>query len=853
MANEYTTITVDMTRIDSTAPNGTLYAEMHHVVTLANNDVVYPEKRAFTVTNGVASISLACTTTAIKNQNAAYTISFAPTGQPEKPLGRIIPTASASPLNLSDLLEVGATALIVNRTVVGASNIAIFESLAALRATSNRANRDLAFVSDTGWFRCVGNTGEAESGALIVSDADGKEWYLEEPSIRAYPLIYNIALYGAVGDDATDCTTYIQNAINAASAAGAGVVHVPEGIFRFSRLTLKGNVILAGVGMNASILKCTDAATVDGAMAFGSALRRADDGTSVAYVGLRDLAVVTATSSVAAAQASFPNVIGLNLAGCAYSHVQNVYLAGFGYAGLVLAQANAGAEGLGFASTVQDGNYNTIINLQATANGAHCTATAQSHVIAGDTNSNTTVSGISAADMARVRIGDAISGAGIPAGATVTAIASSTSIVISAAATATASAVSLTLKSKVAPNVWLKYKANSNKFFGLYSSGGAPSVEFSGATTSTSKTISSVSASVIAQLTVGMYVTGEGIPNLAQIESIGATYFVISAAATATDAAVDIIATGYTNGLVIEYGNDNVFHGGCWESIARGVWFGTEASENLVTGFRVEGVRDSAVKVAPTASSAFPNMVLSLHESNVGVYRDVAAGAYIRMIAGPFTDLVSGPLQTDNLAVTTDHHFLRVLGILTDPTTGITYIKSPGVNTTPDLPPKFRLLNTNQAPGAGDTLAELQAYCSDTTASAEGANAIIRFKAFDGAGRCGFSFLTGTNDAPTEALEVDIDVKATKGNLVASLAGKGLQIKEGSNARMGTATLVGGTILVNNTSVTANTRIFYCRSTTGGTPGHLSYTISAGASFTINSSEASDTSTINWMLVEPAS
>jgi hypothetical protein len=36
---------------------------------------------------------------------------------------------------------------------------------------------------------------------------------------------------------------------------------------------------------------------------------------------------------------------------------------------------------------------------------------------------------------------------------------------------------------------------------------------------------------------------------------------------------------------------------------------------------------------------------------------------------------------------------------------------------------------------------------------------------------------------------------------------------------MGTATLVGGTIAVANTSVTANTRIFISRSTTGGTEG----------------------------------
>ena len=39
--------------------------------------------------------------------------------------------------------------------------------------------------------------------------------------------------------------------------------------------------------------------------------------------------------------------------------------------------------------------------------------------------------------------------------------------------------------------------------------------------------------------------------------------------------------------------------------------------------------------------------------------------------------------------------------------------------------------------------------------------------------------------------------------------------------------------------------------TTGGTVGTLSYTISDGVSFTINSSSGTDTSTVNWQLWEP--
>lgn len=79
-----------------------------------------------------------------------------------------------------------------------------------------------------------------------------------------------------------------------------------------------------------------------------------------------------------------------------------------------------------------------------------------------------------------------------------------------------------------------------------------------------------------------------------------------------------------------------------------------------------------------------------------------------------------------------------------------------------------------------------------------------------------------------------------------------VEIEDGANKRMGTSTLVGGTVTVSNTSVTANTRIFTARQATGGTVGHLSIgTVVAGTSFVINSSSATDTSTVAWLLIEP--
>ncbi len=79
-----------------------------------------------------------------------------------------------------------------------------------------------------------------------------------------------------------------------------------------------------------------------------------------------------------------------------------------------------------------------------------------------------------------------------------------------------------------------------------------------------------------------------------------------------------------------------------------------------------------------------------------------------------------------------------------------------------------------------------------------------------------------------------------------------LSITAGANKSVGTATLVGGTVTVSNTRVTASSIIFLTDATTGslvniGTP--TVGTIVAGTSFVINSSNVLDTSNINWLII----
>lgn len=92
---------------------------------------------------------------------------------------------------------------------------------------------------------------------------------------------------------------------------------------------------------------------------------------------------------------------------------------------------------------------------------------------------------------------------------------------------------------------------------------------------------------------------------------------------------------------------------------------------------------------------------------------------------------------------------------------------------------------------------------------------------------------------------------SSSGNLSFSASGKGIQLKSGTGARAGNAALVSGTVTVTNTTVTANTIILLARKTASGAIGMaLTYTLSAGSSFTISSDNVLDTSTVSYMLLE---
>lgn len=109
-----------------------------------------------------------------------------------------------------------------------------------------------------------------------------------------------------------------------------------------------------------------------------------------------------------------------------------------------------------------------------------------------------------------------------------------------------------------------------------------------------------------------------------------------------------------------------------------------------------------------------------------------------------------------------------------------------------------------------------------------------------------------TTDNTTDKLQVN-------GNIKLITAGNKIKIATGSNASVGTSTLVSGTVTVNTTAVSTNSIIFVTYNTVGGTlDAGLAVpaaSIVNGTSFVINAVTAAgavntaDTSTVNWWIV----
>lgn len=125
------------------------------------------------------------------------------------------------------------------------------------------------------------------------------------------------------------------------------------------------------------------------------------------------------------------------------------------------------------------------------------------------------------------------------------------------------------------------------------------------------------------------------------------------------------------------------------------------------------------------------------------------------------------------------------------------------------------------------------------------------------ASTCGHAFFSkdsGGNDVQRLQITDDEDTARalfTDTSVHVNTAGCSVGIKEGSNAKMGAAVLVAGTVTVNTTAVASGSRIFLTVNTAGGTVGSPYVSArTAGTSFTITSTNAADTSTVAWWIID---
>lgn len=109
----------------------------------------------------------------------------------------------------------------------------------------------------------------------------------------------------------------------------------------------------------------------------------------------------------------------------------------------------------------------------------------------------------------------------------------------------------------------------------------------------------------------------------------------------------------------------------------------------------------------------------------------------------------------------------------------------------------------------------------------------------------------GSITAATFVSAANGDLTSTNGNLNLVTTGKKINIAVGTNASTGkSAGMTAGTITIPTTAVTANSLIFLTNAAPSGGIGFLSVgTITPSANFVINSTNAGDTSQVNWWII----
>lgn len=187
-----------------------------------------------------------------------------------------------------------------------------------------------ATYPSTGWFGTNVQSQSTPAGVRLVLGLT-----------NSFSSLFNILDFGAVGDGVRDNRTNIQNAANAAHAAGGGVVYVPRGSFGVRTnssgvcLSLSNNVTVLGDGWESELL-LLDARSV-GISASGSSGSQSEQDAGNTNLAVLNLKIRYADTIPLAG-------IGVSLAGVSGGQIRNVWVDGCGGYSIYVGKNNATAS-----------------------------------------------------------------------------------------------------------------------------------------------------------------------------------------------------------------------------------------------------------------------------------------------------------------------------------------------------------------------------------------------------------------------------------------------------------------------------------------------------------------------------
>lgn len=331
--------------------------------------------------------------------------------------------------------------------------------------------------------------------------------------------------------------------------------------------------------------------------------------------------------------------------------------------------------------------------------------------------------------------------------------------------------------------------------------------------------------------------------------------FVGSSGAEAVTAGVDNVAVGATAGDSLTTGNRNTVVG-----TQAGTALTTSSDSTMVgwnAGGSVTGAQNTLIgrSAADGLTTGIENTVVgyaALDANGVVGSRNTVVGssAATAVTAGSSNNVFIGRSAAVGITTAQNMVLIGVSATSSNTTINSIAIGSEAVVTASSAVQLFKGTNStaNSIQFDGVNFLNNTGAASFSSAAMTGTNAAVIQAVVRGAAAQSASLQEWQNSSASVLAKI-----SSTGEIVSNSAGLGLSIKEGANARMGNAQMVGGAVSVPTTAITVGDRVFLSVATASGVQGFVSLSgVTSGTGFGIVSSNVADTSNVNWIIVKPS-